>query len=475
MSDSAKPTEARLPPLVQELFPPPEPVAALERFAALPKVLFLDSARRDPLLGRYSFLAADPFARVESAASEQSGLEPLRHALLPFVAEPVAGLPPFQGGAAGQLGYDLGRSFERIPPTRFDEFAIPALAVGLYDVVLAWDHLQNRAWLISHGFPELELEARRARAQARMRFFSELLSAPAPRRGWREPARLPISALAPQHAVGLLPDLTSNFSAEGYRALVARVIAYIRAGDIFQANLSQRLLYPLREDPLALYQRLRECNAGTFAGYFDWGNFQLMSASPERFLQLRDGLVEARPIKGTRRRTSQAVADLFAGDELQQSEKDRSENVMIVDLLRNDLSRVCLPDSVRTTQLCELETYAHVQHLVSAVAGELAPRLGALDLVQAAFPGGSITGAPKVRAMEIIAELEPTARGPYCGSLGYLGFDGSLDLSILIRTLTASGGWLQFPVGGGIVAQSNPDREYEETWHKAAGMLAALE
>ncbi len=184
--------------------------------------------------------------------------------------------------------------------------------------------------------------------------------------------------------------------------------------------------------------------------------------------------MEARPIKGTRRRTSWAEADLFAGDDLLQSEKDRAENVMIVDLLRNDLSRVCEADSVRVTQLCALETYQFVQHLVSAVEGTLAPGKSAIDLVRAAFPGGSITGAPKIRAMEIIAELEPTARGPYCGSLGYFGFDGSMDLSILIRTITAARGWWQFPVGGGIVAQSSPDREYEETWHKAEGMLRAL-
>ena len=184
--------------------------------------------------------------------------------------------------------------------------------------------------------------------------------------------------------------------------------------------------------------------------------------------------VETRPIKGTRQRTRRPEADLFAGDELEQSEKDRAENVMIVDLLRNDLARVCQPASVQVTQLCRLETYEFVQHLVSAVEGTLHEGLGPIDLLRAAFPGGSITGAPKVRAMEIIAELEPTARGPYCGSLGYLGFDGELDTNILIRTITAGRGWWQAPVGGGIVAQSHPEREYEETWHKAHGMLRAL-
>ena len=220
---------------------------------------------------------------------------------------------------------------------------------------------------------------------------------------------------------------------------------------------------------------MRERNPATFAGYFDAGPCQIVSASPERFLQVVDGQVEARPIKGTRGRIARAEADLFAGDDLRQSEKDQAENVMIVDLMRNDISRVCRAESVHVSQLCGLEVYETVQHLVSAVRGQLKEGLTALDLLRGAFPGGSVTGAPKVRAMQIIAELEPTARGPYCGSLGYLGFDGSMDTSILIRTITAAGRWWQIPVGGGIVAQSVPQREYEETWHKAEGMLRALE
>jgi para-aminobenzoate synthetase component 1 len=269
--------------------------------------------------------------------------------------------------------------------------------------------------------------------------------------------------------------LTSNFSPGGYRQAIQRVIDYIHAGDVFQVNLAQRLMFRAREHSVPLYLRLRQRNPATFAGYFDLGECQIVSASPERFLSVRGRQVEARPIKGTRSRAPHPVADLYTGDDLRESEKDRAENVMIVDLLRNDLSRVCRPESVRVTQLCGLELYQYVQHLVSVVRGELAEGRTPLDLVRAAFPGGSIVGAPKVRAMEIIAELEPTARGPYCGSLGYLGFDGSMDLSILIRTITAAGGWWQFPVGGGIVAQSDVESEYEETWHKAAGLLKALE
>jgi para-aminobenzoate synthetase component 1 len=348
------------------------------------------------------------------------------------------------------------------------------LAVGLYDVVLAIDHVEDQAWIISQGFPETEPTARRHRAEERRRQFQSWLAAP-PRPRHRPPVEpLPIEALAPQFPAGTPAGLVSNFSRDGYLDAVGRAIEYIRAGDIFQVNLSQRLLYPAQDDAVELYLRLRQRNPATFAGYFDLGRFQILSASPERFLQVRERQVETRPIKGTRPRTARPEADLFSGDELRESEKDQAENVMIVDLLRNDLSKVCRPESVSVTQLCKLETYEYVQHLVSAVRGTLHEECDAVDLVRSAFPGGSISGAPKVRAMEIIAELEPTARGAYCGCLGYLGFDGTLDTNLLIRTITAGRGWWQLPVGGGIVAQSVPEREYEETWHKAEGLIRAL-
>jgi para-aminobenzoate synthetase component 1 len=280
--------------------------------------------------------------------------------------------------------------------------------------------------------------------------------------------------LAPQHEVSTIAGVLSNFSREDYLAAVQRAIDYIYAGDIFQVNLSQRLLYSDDGDAVSLYLRLRRRNPATFAGFFDGGTFQIASASPERFVQVRGPVVETRPIKGTRRRSASPLADMFTGVELQASEKDRAENVMIVDLLRNDLSRVCAADSVRVDELCRLEVYETVQHLVSVVSGRLRDGCTATDLLRCTFPGGSITGAPKVRAMEIIAELEPTARGAYCGALGYIGFDGNADWNILIRTVTACRGWWQFPVGGGIVAQSDPAAEYDETWHKASGILRAL-
>ena len=490
-------------PLVEELTPAPEAEEVFLRMAGLPCCLFLDSALRHPSLGRYSFLAADPFDFVAVPADGSDALALLAERMRHFAAATVPGLPPFQGGAAGLFSYDLCRSLENVPAARVDEFQVPAMAVGFYDVVVAFDHLSGRAWIISQGLPEIEPERRRLRATQRITEVRDWLKRPmtslagdcpnfcvskngtVPFAGcYRPPAEpmLPCSALAGKQPVApnsalaepVAPSVSSNFTKQEYLAAVQRVIDYIYAGDVFQVNLAQRLLAPARDDAVSLYRRLRRCNPAPMAGYFDLGEFQIASASPERFFNLRDGQVEARPIKGTRPRTGDPEVDRAAEAELLSSEKDRAENVMIVDLLRNDLSRVCTPESVRVAELCTVEAYQYVLHLVSAIRGQLRPECSAVDLLRAAFPGGSVTGAPKPRAMEIIAELEPTARGAYCGSLGYLGFDGAADLSILIRTITAGRGWWQFPVGGGVVAQSLPEREYEETWHKAEGLLRAL-
>jgi para-aminobenzoate synthetase component 1 len=461
-------------------------VDAFLRLALLPHVLFLDSAAHDERLGRYSFIAADPFEWLISDPTPSQGgvrggiaddLTEVEqrwnryHALSTHRPD----LPPFQGGVAGLFGYELSRTLERLPAARYDDLPVPTLAVGAYDVVLAFDHLQRRGWLISQGFPETDPAARRARAVARAARFRQILKKPPAARGLAptpETSKDP-SQLAPQHPVAI-PGVASNLSATEYRTMVRRGVEYVHAGDVFQVNLAQRLLLPAAASSIDAYLRLRERNPAPYAGYFDLGAAQVCSASPECFLTVRAGQVETRPIKGTRGRSHLPEADLYAGDELAASEKDRAENVMIVDLMRNDLSRVCTADSVHVVQLCRLESYAFVKHLVSVVRGELRAECSPLDLLRASFPGGSITGAPKVRAMEIIAELEPTARGAYCGSLGYLDFNGQMDLNILIRTMTATGGWWQVPVGGGIVAQSDADSEYIETWHKARGMLRAL-
>jgi para-aminobenzoate synthetase component 1 len=464
-------------PLVERLDPSLTAVDAFRRLSRLPHVVFFDSAMRHPQLGRYSFVAADPVEWLTVPSDGSDAFQQLadRVAVLPPTSR--ADLPPFQGGWAGLFGYELAGSLERVPKAPIDEFEIPALAAGMYDVVVAFDHRDGTAWLISQGIPETDEAARRERSANRLDQFRNLLHAADGLEGdhsLNTRTKLAPQHLAPQFAVDGRIGLTSNFTADDYRRAVKRVIDYIHAGDVFQVNLSQRLLHAAVDSSIELYCRLRERNPAPFASYLDGGEWQIASASPERFIRIENGRVETRPIKGTRGRSPYPVADMFTGDVLRASEKDRAENVMIVDLLRNDLSRTCRPESVRVSQLCGLETYEFVQHLVSVVEGSVNSEFTSLDVLRASFPGGSVTGAPKIRAMEIIAELEPTVRGPYCGSLGYIGVGGQMDTSILIRTVTSARGWWQLPVGGGIVAQSDPQSEYEETWYKAAGMLRAL-
>src|SRR2546430_631650 len=289
------------------------------------------------------------------------------------------------------------------------------------------------------------------------------------------PAHQARSSAAPSYPVPGIPGVRSNFTREGYLNAVGRVIEYVYAGDIFQANLSQRLEAPLVGTPLDLYRRLRQRNPAPFSAFLDFGDLVVASSSPERFLQVQpDGRVETRPIKGTRPRGLSPEHDAALARAPVESDKDRAENVMIVDLLRNDLSRVCRAGTVRVPELFAVEHYATVHHLVSTVVGELAPEHDAVDLLRAAFPGGSITGAPKVRAMQIIAELEPTQRATYCGSIGYLSLSGAADTSIVIRTCLVLGSDVYFQVGGGIVADSDPELEYRETLDKARALIAAL-
>ena len=484
-------------PLVEELVPVPDPIESCARFRGLPYLLFLDSARDPARLGRYSFLAADPALVVHGKGPHawvldtSSGAETrlashalagVRDLLAPHLSEPVGGLPPFQGGAAGYLAYDWGAVLERLPSPRYDDLAIPDVVFPIYDWVIAWDHLERRAWVISTGLPLAGSDKSQRREDRLTLVRDRLSSSSLSTEVFFSP--LAFSQQRVEHApsypvsdtdipAGL--ELRSSFTHRGYLDALTRVREYIIAGDIFQANLSQRFEAPLTESPFALYQRLREINPAPFAAFLEFGNVTVASASPERFLRLDSARqVEARPIKGTRPRGVYPAHDAALGRALQESAKDRAENLMIVDLMRNDLSRVSLPGSVRVPELFALERYATVHHLVSTVTGTLEPERDAIDLLCATFPGGSITGAPKVRAMEIIAELEPSRRGVYCGSIGYLSLTGVMDTSIVIRTYQAVHGQVYFSAGGGIVADSDPEQEYRETFDKARALIRAL-
>jgi para-aminobenzoate synthetase component 1 len=478
-------TTDSVPPLIEPLVPVPDPVRCCERLAGLPYRLFLDSAATGSRLGRYSYVMADPVAVVRTSG-DGNALAMLREMLAPHRTPAVDGLPPFQGGAAGYLAYDWGLTLERLPAPRYDDLGLDDLVIGLYDWVLAWDHATAQAWLISTGLGaaagerEGRAAARAAQVRARLVTTTTSKGTSSVVRGAAaagEPSSATVRGMAPSFAVdgwdGLA--LRSSFARGAYLDAVSRVREYIYAGDIFQANLSQRFEAPLPQAAWEFYRALRTANPAPFAAFFECGDVSVLSTSPERFLRVNaNGHVETRPIKGTRARCVGPEHDAALGQALAESSKDRAENLMIVDLMRNDLSRVCAPGTVRASELFALERYATVHHLVSTVVGDLAPGHDAFDLLRAAFPGGSITGAPKLRAMEIIAELEPSRRGVYCGAIGYWSTTGEMDTSIAIRTAVVRDRRIYFSAGGGIVADSDPEQEYRETIDKVRATIDAL-
>ncbi len=471
--------------LFKELDLAPDVVSLFEKIVHLPGSILLDSGKIMERLARYSFMSADPFmiitSRGKTVRIERTN-EPCRveyiHGELMEIARSFmeryrindGSLPiPFIGGAAGYFSYDLGRQFESIHSIADNDLDLPDCWLGFYDVVAAVDHVERKVYLASTGFPSEAPEERKHRAKQRIKWLEKMLAgvngAPAVKREYRDKA----CDTATRNK-----KIFSHFSEKSYCEAVKRVKEYIAAGDIFQVNLSQRFEIPLTEKPWAIYKRLREINPAPMASFIDCGFLQVVCASPERFMKVAGGFVETRPIKGTRPRGRTPLEDLKQRDELWNSEKDRAELVMIVDLERNDLGRVCIPGSVRVPELYRLEEYPTVFHLVSTVQGELEPGYDIFDLIAASFPGGSITGAPKKRAMEIIDELEPVRRGVYCGSIGYIGFNGDADLNIVIRTLLFTGNAIYLHVGGGITIDSDPRAEYQETLDKAKALLASL-
>ena len=436
-------------------------------------VAFLDSTLPDARLGRLSMVASDPVlvfeahgdrikvtgetTRVRRSGNPFAALGELERR---FSTGNSGGEWP-HGALIGCLGYGLRRFVERVPARLADDLAMPDAWFGVYDRLLLFDHDTGRATIISTGVDEsghADSDRARRRAEEWQRKMAVKTT-------------LPSTRLV---ADGREPALESNLTRDNYERAVRRILDYIAAGDVYQINFSQRFRAKTRAEPELLYHALRTANPAPFAAYLDCGAGQILSSSPERFLQIRGRHIQTRPIKGTRPRTGNEQADQKAARELMMSAKDQAELLMITDLERNDLGRVCEFGSVHVPELVTLENYATVMHLVSTVEGRLADGVTAVEAVRACFPGGSITGAPKIRAMEIIDELEPGARGVYTGAIGYLGFNDVADFNIAIRTMIYKNGMVHFHAGGGIVADSEPALEYEETLHKARGMVRAL-
>jgi aminodeoxychorismate synthase component I len=450
------------------------PVEAFRRLRAhsgLHPVALLESAQSTGPTGRFSFIALNPFLRIRSLGStvtltgvvnqtlNDRPLHALRSLLTRYAAPPPPpDLPPFLGGAVGYFGYDLVHFLERLPRSARADAVLPDLDLYLTGAVVAFDHQEAAIIIARTQFDGMDGvstdEIRRA------------LERPSIGHGGHD---------APAQAAGGGVTVTAGQTQAEYESLVRRCLDYIAAGDIFQANLAHRFTIELgAQQPWAIYRRLRAINPSPFAAFLDFGAVQLVSASPERLVSLQGRRVQTRPIAGTRPRGAERQQDLALIQELLTSEKERAEHLMLIDLERNDLGRVCDYGSIKVDELMVTERYSHVTHLVSNIAGRLYPGKDWLDLFQAVFPGGTVTGVPKVRCMEIIDELEPVSRGPYSGSIGYVDFSGNMDLNIVIRTLIVRERTGYLHVGAGIVADSDPSREYAETLYKAQAVRDAL-
>jgi para-aminobenzoate synthetase component 1 len=424
----------------------------------------LDSANTSSEIGRYDILTAAPFMTLETSDGKTVISDSQNQKTVtadPFLllndilkrykqhATPL----PFAGGAVGYFAYDLGRYLETLPVQAEDAEQIPDMAVGIYDWAVVVDHKQKQSWLVSHGL------------------------APQTHDIWPDLIKTLSSPAEKQAATFTITSpLTSNFDANSYKSAFEKIKNYITEGDCYQVNLAKRFEVNAEGDSWLAYQALRKQNSAPFSAYFDMGKVSVLSSSPERLLRVEGTQVETKPIKGTRPRDRHNPEnDRILAESLQASLKDRAENLMIVDLLRNDIGKVCEPGSIKVPQPFALESFATVHHLVSTITGTLAQTESAVTLLRACFPGGSITGAPKLRAMEIIEELEPQRRGVYCGSIGYIGFDGNMDTNITIRTMVFSNNRLRFWAGGGIVADSDADEEYQEVHDKAAAMINLIQ
>jgi para-aminobenzoate synthetase component I len=462
------------------------PLCALAAVERLPHTLFLESGGAVAAGSEWTILAFDPVWRLElcdgglrriqgSGVQELDG-DPLA-ALAAAWPEAVAMEPcppvPFASGLAGYLAYDLKDWIERFPGKAARETALPDLSLGFYDVVWAWSRRTGEGWCVSTGLPEDDGGVREVRARERLAAQWRIVEAEHDRASARR------SGASAPHARSDLPRaaqprVVSNFTRAAYLSMVERALDHIAAGDIYQVNLAQRFRVEPAPPLPDLYRSLREAAPAPFLAYLSLAEGGIASSSPERFFRIEGDRIETWPIKGTRPRGPTPEEDAGLAEALRASEKDRAENVMIVDLERNDLGRICEVGSIRVPALFEVASHSNVHHLVSRVEGRIRPGVGPVEILRALFPGGSITGAPKIRAVEIIDDLEPLRRGVYTGALGYWDVSGDCDWNVAIRTIVAAGGAASFHAGGGIVADSTPEAEYEETLVKARGMMRAL-
>lgn len=471
--------QGHVPPLAAEIaYHSPEALYPL--FSGENSFLF-ESVKGPENIGRYSFLGFDPYMVLQAkdgvvktrcmekeSLSSEKPLKTLAGIMGRYLQMPLPGLPPFQGGAAGLLSYDFVHYLEKLPRTTFDDLRIPDMHLFITDRLISFDHREKRAWAVVCPGIRRDITSDPASGYDEAEYLLSEILGRVERLKWAGPPR------SPEHIrTGI--EINPGMEKSEYKAMVVRAKEYIASGDIFQANLSQRVsAFIGKLDPWNLYRILRRINPSPFAGFVDFGDYCIASSSPERLVKVKDGVVETRTIAGTRPRGRDFREDEQMREELLLNEKERAEHIMLIDLERNDLGKVSDYGSVKVDELMITEDYSHVIHIVSNIKGTLAHNRTCLDVIKAVFPGGTITGVPKVRCMEIIDELEPVRRGPYTGSMGYVGFSGAMDMNIIIRTFVIRDEYAYVQTGAGIVADSDPDREYRETLKKAEALVRAL-
>lgn len=438
------------------------PVSAYLKVARGDYSYLLESVEGGERLARYSFIGTDPYSVLRSDG-ETDPLIDVEKELSKYTLVPLPGLPRFHGGAVGYLAYDGVRHFERLPMPEEDPLKLPEGVFMFNDTLLVFDHLHHKIRVLSHVYVNGNVEKAYDEAVAKIERLVERLNGEVPR-------KLPKRPGPPSSS-----EIRSNVKPERYLEMVAEAKEHIAAGDIIQVVLSQRLTRETRAHPMSIYRALRTINPSPYMYFLHLNDFDIVGASPELLVQVDDGLVQTHPIAGTRPRGKDDAQDKYFEEELRADEKERAEHVMLLDLGRNDIGRVARPGSVKVTQVMDIERYSHVMHLVSHVEGQLRPGLTQMDALRACFPAGTVSGAPKIRAMEIISDLEPDRRGPYAGSVGYFSFSGNLDTAITIRTILMKDGLASVQAGAGIVADSVPEMEYQECFNKARAMLRAIE
>ncbi len=444
------------------------PVSAYLKVARPPYSFLLESVEGGERIARYSFIGTEPLGVIKTGPGQANGaVDPLKvieNTLSCFKLVPTPHLGRFNGGAVGYLSYEAVNYFERLPSPAADPLALPESVFMLATTYLVFDHLRHKIRVVSHAHLDGDVERAYAEAVQRIQEMVRRLDSPLklPRGNGGTP-------------VGQAPQVSSNMTKQQYEAMVQRVKQYIYEGDAIQVVVAQRLARPTAAHPFQIYRALRGINPSPYMYYLDLDGFQIVGASPEMLVQVENGVVATHPIAGTRRRGKTPEEDAALEHELRTDEKERAEHIMLVDLGRNDIGRVSEPGSVQVTQLMEVERYSHVMHLVSHVTGRLRRDYTCYDALRACFPAGTVSGAPKIRAMEIIAELEPDKRGPYAGAVGYFDLSGNMDTAITIRTLVVKDGVAYAQAGGGIVFDSTPEAEYQETLHKASALLRAID